>query len=231
MILTNYWYFDYTIKNWNTFGIFFLILLPLTIYGYIWEFVFSVASFSALIILILKKIHPIQEGVFPIDGDEFKYYKYRFWVSYFAIWLSRAVPLPWLDFIIMIMLGSKMGKKVCLYDSWMDTELIEIEDNVMTSLNTIIMSHAIYSDKFIQLRTVLKKNSITGGLSLVAPGTILEEGAILGASCSTYIGQHLEANMYHIGNPATKTIPITNVSDSASKNDASNNTSSKLEVS
>ncbi|MHA1727293.1 MAG: hypothetical protein ACTSWY_01015 [Promethearchaeota archaeon] len=208
LIITNYWYFETIFNSWDKNWILMLLLLPLNILGYIYEFVFVNALFSALIIKILRKIHPIQEGIFPIDGVEFKYYKLRYWVSYFAIWLVRSVPLPWVDFIVMRMLGSKIGKKVCLYDSWMDTELIDIEDHVMTSLNTVIMSHAVFHDKFIQLRTVLKKNSITGGDSIIAPGSVLEEGAVVGACCSTYIGQHLEGNLIHVGNPAIKTFPI-----------------------
>jgi len=215
LIITNYWYFNFIFKNWDPFWILFVIFLPLNIFGFIYEFVFVIAVFSALILKILKKIHPIngEEGIFSIDGEEFKFYKYRYWISYFAVWLARAVPLPWIDFVIMKMLGSKIGKKVCLYDSWMDIELIEIEDNVMTSVNTVIMSHAVFQDKFIQMKTILKKNSITGGLSIVAPGTFLEEGAILGACCSTFIGQRLESNHYHIGNPALKKIPITKPKD------------------
>jgi len=209
IILTNYWYFNLLFTQHN---IFLYLFLPLNLYGNIWLFVFSSAVFSTFFIRILKKIHPIKEGIFDLNTKEgkkeFNYYKLRFWFSYYAIWLGRAMPLPWVDYVIMKMLSSKIGKNVCLYDSWMDTELIEIGDFVMTSLNTVLVSHIIYNNYFIQLRIIIEKNAITGGQSIIAPGTYIEEGAILGASSSTYIGQRLKGNLIHVGNPALKSFPI-----------------------
>jgi acetyltransferase-like isoleucine patch superfamily enzyme len=185
-----------------------LFLLPLNIYGNIWLFVFANAVVSMVFVRILKKLHPIQEGVFPIDGKEFKYYKLRYWFSYFAIWLARAHPLPWIDFVVAKMLGSKIGRNVCLYDSWVDIELVDIGNHVMTSIDSVLLSHLVYQDKFIQLRTVICDNCIAGGQSIVAPGVIIHEGAILGGSCTTYIGQELAPNLIHVGQPAFKTLPI-----------------------
>ena len=218
-LLINYWYFQFlfTEQAWI-----WLIPLPLFIYGYIYEFTFMVALFSSGIMKVLRKMHPPQEGIFSLDSDEFKFYRYRYWTAYFPIWLGRAVPLPWIDYVIMKMMGSKIGKSVCLYDSWMDFELIEIGDNVMTSINTVIMSHAIFQDKFIQLKTILKVNAITGAESVIAPGTYMDEGAVIGANCSTYIGQYLKGNCIHVGSPATKEIPIKVTSKSIVSKDKNN---------
>ena len=181
-----------------------LLLMPLGVYGNLWLFTFSIAILTWLILKILKWIHPPQQGVFPLDSKEFKFYRHRYWASYFALWLARALPIPWVDYAVYWVLGNKVGSYVCLYDSWVDIEFVEFGKNVMTSMNSVIMSHAIYQDKFIQMRTVLKDNSIVGAQAVVAPGTILEEGGILGAGCSSYIGQHLASDVIHLGNPATK---------------------------
>ncbi len=194
--------FDDFSRNW-----YLLLFMPFGMYGNLWLFTFSVAGFTSIVIKILKWIHPIQQGVFSFDSKEFKFYKKRYWASYFAMWLARALPLPWVDYIVYSMLGNKVGSYVCLYDSVIDIELIEFGKSVMTSMNSIIMSHAIYQDKFIQLRTILKDNSIVGAEAVVAPGTVLGEEGILGAGCSSYIGQHLEGGVVHLGNPATKIIP------------------------
>lgn len=181
-----------------------LLLMPFGIYGNLWLFTFSIVVLTRIIITILKWIHPPQQGIFTLDSNEFKFYKRRYWASYFAMWLARALPLPWVDYIVYKMLGNKVGSYVCLYDSWVDIEMIEFGKNVMTSMNSVIMSHAIYQGKFIQLRTVLKDNSIVGAQAVVAPGTVLEEEGILGAGCSSYIGQRLQGGVIHLGNPATK---------------------------
>ena len=183
-----------------------LLFMPFGIYGNLWLFTFSIAVLTWIIIRILKWIHPIQQGVFPLDSAEFRFYKRRYWASYFALWLARALPIPWVDYVVYSMLGNKVGSYVCLYDSVIDIELIEFGKSVMTSMNSNIMSHAIFQDKFVQLRTVLKDNSIVGAEAVVAPGTVLGEEGILGAGCSSYIGQHLEGGVIHLGNPATKMI-------------------------
>lgn len=185
-------------------ALYLLLFMPFGIYGNLWLFTFSIAVLTWIIIKILKWIHPIQQGVFPLDSDEFRFYKRRYWASYFALWLARALPIPWVDYVVYSMLGNKVGSYVCLYDSVIDIELIEFGKSVMTSMNSVIMSHAIYQDKFIQLRTVLKDNSIVGAEALIAPGTILGEEGILGAGCSSYIGQRLDGGVIHLGNPATK---------------------------
>ena len=205
VIIVNWFPMSYILqdltKNW-----WLLLFLPFGLYGNLWLFTFSVASFTWLIIKILKWIHPPQQGVFTLDSDEFKFYKRRYWASYFAMWLARALPLPWVDYIVYSMLGNKVGSYVCLYDSVIDIEFIDFGKSVMTSMNSVIMSHAIYQDKFIQLRTVLKDNSIVGAEAVIAPGTVLGEDGILGAGCSSHIGQQLEGGVIHLGNPATKII-------------------------
>ncbi|MBD3354236.1 MAG: hypothetical protein GF364_22330 [Candidatus Lokiarchaeota archaeon] len=205
----NLWYFDRLISERNWYDI---MILPLNLYGEVWLFTLVSAGLSALSVIILKKIHPINIGIFDLNTkegkEEFKYYKLRYWCSYYALWVGRATPLPWADMLIFKMLGLNMGSNVCLYDSWMDVELVDIGDFVMTSLNTALLSHVIYDDYFIQLPTVCSKNSITGGQSLVAPGTFLGEGGILGAACSTYMGQKLKGNLIHVGDPVRRTFPI-----------------------
>ncbi|MHA1341727.1 MAG: acyltransferase [Promethearchaeota archaeon] len=207
--LVSYWYFELLFTQPT---LILYLALPINLYGNIWLFTFSSAVFSMIVVRFLRLIHPIKEGCFNLNTKEgkkeFKYYKLRFWFSYYALWLARAIPLPWVDFVVMKMMGSKIGKNVCLYDSWMDPELIEIGDFVMTSINTAILSHVVYDNYFIQLRVIIEKNAITGAQSIVAPGTYIEEGAILGAACSTYIGQRLKGNLIHVGNPASKSFPI-----------------------
>lgn len=208
LTLWNVVYFILVPFNW----IVYLALLPLSIYGNIYLYLFATASFSSVIFHFIKLLHRPKQGIFHLNTKEgkreFQFYKARYWAAYLPLWIARAAPLPWLDFIVMRMLGSKIGKKVCLYDSWIDIELVTIGDNVMTSLNTVIMSHAVYGDKFIQLETILDRNAITGSQSVVAPGVVLEEGAILAAAATTHIGQRLKANYIHVGTPVRKSFPV-----------------------
>jgi acetyltransferase-like isoleucine patch superfamily enzyme len=203
LIAVNYPYIIAVESNWL-----YLILLPFNIYGNFFLFAL-IAGFLAWIDLkILRFIEPPKEGIFPLDGREFKYYCRRFRICYYAIYIFRALPLPWADMVAFKMFGVKVGKNVVLYDAWMDSEFIEVGDFVMLSLNSALISHCIYQNKFLVRKVIIKKNAIVGAESVVAPGTIFEEGAILGGNATTLIGQHLEAYATHVGNPISRILPV-----------------------
>ncbi|UYP48658.1 hypothetical protein NEF87_004943 [Candidatus Lokiarchaeum ossiferum] len=185
-----------------------LILLPLSIYGLFWQFMGLTTLFSTIIYKILIKIEPPKEGIFTLTSREFQYYSLRFWVCYYLLYFARAMPLPWVDMFIFPIFGSKIGHNVVLYDSWIDPEFVNIGGSSMISLNTQIFSHCIYKERFIVKQVVIEKNSIVGAGAIVAPGTYIEEGAILGANCSTAIDQKLQSYTIHIGSPANISLPI-----------------------
>jgi acetyltransferase-like isoleucine patch superfamily enzyme len=185
-----------------------IIIIPLAIYGLFWQYAGITLLLNAIIYKIFKKIEPPKEGVFPINGREFNYYCYRFWICYYTIYIMRAMPLPWADMFAFKMFGSKIGGNVVLYDSWIDIEFVDIGDSVMLSLNAALFSHCIYHDKFLVRRVVINKNAIVGAEAVVAPGTVLEDGAVLGAGCSTHIDQRLGAYLIHVGTPASLELPI-----------------------
>jgi acetyltransferase-like isoleucine patch superfamily enzyme len=204
LFVINYFYFMYAYNS----NPWLFLLIPLSVFGTPWEFSFLVAGFVWIILQILRWIEPVKEGTFPLDGREFKFYCYRYYICYFTFYFFRATGIPWADMVAFRMFGVKVGKNVVLYDSWVDMELIEIGDYVMLSLNAALLSHCIYNNKFIVGKVVIKKNAIIGAESVVPPGCVIEEGAILGACCSCMLNQHLEGYCSHIGNPATKSIPI-----------------------
>ena len=209
MIFWNKPFYDYMFEgNW-----WFIIIVPLSIYGILFQFTFLTLLQSFIVWKILCIIEPPKEGEFDIPGREFRYYCLRFWIQYYSICMARAMPLPWVDMICFRLFGCKIGKNVVLYDSWIDMEFVEIGDYVMLSLNASLNSHCIYHDKFLVKRIVVNKNAIVGAEAIVAPGTVLEEGAILGAASSTHIDQRLEPYLIHIGNPAKLKLPIKVVED------------------
>jgi len=205
ILLLNKWYyveFMFVGSRWK------LLLIPISIYSLVWQFFLITALFSTLIYKILVQLEPPKEGEFPIGGREFHAYCLRFWVSYYLLFVARAMPLPWVDMYVFPIFGAKIGRNVVLYDSWIDPEFVEVGDSCMLSLNTQIFSHAMYRDKFIVQKVVIEKNAIAGANAIIAPGTIIEEGAILGAGSSTKIGQRLRAYSIHVGNPVNITFPI-----------------------
>ncbi|MHA1291843.1 MAG: hypothetical protein ACTSQJ_04140 [Promethearchaeota archaeon] len=193
------------------------ILLPLNIFGNIFLFAFSIILFSSVIYKILNKLHPPREGVFEKGSKDWKYMTRRYWTSYFPIWLSRALPLPWADIICYKFFGTHIGKSVVAYEGYIDPEFVEIGDNTMTSLHICIFSHLIYHDKVIIKRVKIGQNCIVGPQTIISPGTIMKEEAILGANSYTWIDQVLEGNLIHVGTPVSMNFPIQTLEQSKEK--------------
>ena len=193
------------------------LLLPLNIYGNIFLFVFTVILFSGGIFRILNKISPPREGIFERGSKEWKYMHRRFWTAYFPVWLARALPLPWLDIIAYRSFGTRVGRSVVLYEGYVDPLFVEIGDFTMTSLNICIFSHLIYHDKLLIKRVKIGKACVVGPHTIIAPGTIMEDFAVLGVNSYTKINQKLEGNLIHVGTPVSITLPIQSVEESQHK--------------
>jgi len=212
-LLTGTEFYSFELKaDW-----YYWLLLPLNIYGNIFLFVFTVILFSGGIFRILNKISPPREGIFKRGSKDWKYMHRRFWTAYFPIWLARALPLPWLDVIAYRSFGTKVGSSVVLYEGYVDPLFVEIGDFTMTSLNICIFSHLIYQDKLLIKRVKIGKACVVGPHTIIAPGTIMEDFAVLGVNSYTKINQRLEGNLIHVGTPVSITLPIQSVEESQQK--------------
>ena len=185
------------------------IFLPISIYGLVWQFNGLTLILSWIIYQIFKLIEPPKEGEFSIDSREYRFYCYRFWIIYYMTYVARAMPLPWVDYLAYRIFSLKTGGNNVLYDSWIDPEFLEIGENCMISLNTQLFSHCIYRDKFVVKKVVLEDSAIAGAGAIVAPGTVIRKGAVLGASSSTKMDQNLKQFCIHVGSPVKLSFPIT----------------------
>jgi len=226
LFIVNLWfinsvYYLLTGTEFYSFGLkaewYYWLLLPLNIYGNIFLFVFIVILFSGGIFRILNKISPPREGIFERGSKDWKYMHKRFWTAYFPIWLARALPLPWLDIIAYRSFGTKVGSSVVLYEGYVDPLFVEIDDFTMTSLNICIFSHLIYQDKLLIKRVKIGKACVVGPHTIISPGTIMEDFAVLGVNSYTKINQRLKGNLIHVGTPVSITLPIQSVEESQQK--------------
>ncbi|MFX1375842.1 MAG: hypothetical protein ACFFA0_08530 [Promethearchaeota archaeon] len=225
-VLVNIWFYNdlYYLLTGKRFLSFILIgqwwewiLLPLNLYGNIFLFAFAIILFSGGINKLLNKLNSPKEGIFKKGSKEWKYTHRRFWNAYFPIWLARAIPIPWSDIFVYRIFGVIIGKNVVAYEGYIDPELVEIEDFTMTSLNICIFSHLIYHDQIIIKKVKIGKACVIGPQTIVCPGTIMEDGAVLGANSYTWIGQVLKGDLIHVGTPVSMTFPIQTLEESQEK--------------
>ncbi len=228
LIIINLWfinslYFLLTGNQFYAFGIegewYFWLLLPLSIYGNIFLFAVSIFIFSAGILKLLNKLHPPREGVFEKGSKDWKYMHRRFWIAYFPIWLARALPLPWADIFVYRLFGVRIGKNVVAYEGYIDPEFVEIGDFTMTSINICIFSHLIYHDKLIIKKVKIGNECIVGPQTIITPGTIMQDRAVLGANSYTNIGQELKSDLIHVGTPVSASFQIQSLEESIEKVD------------
>lgn len=213
VIFSSLWLIDYLIKGiWL-----FWFLVPLSIYGCLFLFTFSISLIAFLLLRIVNSIYTPQEGIFERDSKDWKFWRYRYWITFLPLWSVRALPLPWMDIVVYRMFGVKIGRNVGIYDGWVDPEFVSIGDHTMTSLNTMIHSHLIYNNKLFIKSVIIGKNCIVGPQSVISPGTIMKKEAILGANSVTLIDQVLESGLIYIGIPALKSFPITSLEEAEEK--------------
>ncbi|MHA2006466.1 MAG: hypothetical protein ACXABO_03360 [Promethearchaeota archaeon] len=226
VLMVNLWFYNdlYFLITGRRFLPFILIgqwwewfLLPLNLYGNMYLFSFSIILFSAGINKFLKKLCPPKEGIFQRGSKEWKYTHRRFWTAYFAIWLARAIPIPWSDIFVYRLFDVPIGKNVVAYEGYIDPEFVEIGDFTMTSLNLCIFSHLIYQDKIVIKKIKIGKSCIVGPHTIVSPGTVIQDGAILGANSYTWFDQELKSDLIHVGIPVNMTFPIQSVEESQDK--------------
>jgi len=226
LFLVNLWfinslYYLLTGEQIYSFGFkaewYYWLLLPLNIYGNIFLFVFTIIIFSAVIFRLLNKLSPPKEGVFERGSKDWNYMHKRFWTAFFPIWLARALPLPWLDIIAYRFFGTRIGSSVVLYEGYVDPVFVEIGDFTMTSLNICIFSHLIYQDKVLIKKVKIGKACVVGPHTIISPGTVMEDFAVLGVNSYTKINQNLEGNLIHVGTPVSITLPIQSVEESQQK--------------
>jgi acetyltransferase-like isoleucine patch superfamily enzyme len=225
-VLINMWFYNdlYFLLTGKSFLSFILIgqwwewfLLPLNLYGNIFLFAFSIILFSAGINKVLIRLCPLKEGVFNKKSKQWKYTHRRFWNSYFPIWLARAIPIPWSDIFVYRLFGVPIGKNVVAYEGYIDPELVEIGDFTMTSLNICIFSHLIYHDFIVIKKVKIGKACVVGPHTIISPGTLMRDRAILGANSYTWVNQELESDLIHVGIPVSMSLPIQSVEESLEK--------------
>lgn len=226
LFIVNLWfinslYYLLTGTEFYSFGLkaewYYWLLLPLNIYANIFLFVFTIILFSGGIFRVLNKLSPPQEGIFERGSKEWKYMHRRFWTAFFPIWLARALPLPWLDIIAYRSFGTRVGRSVVLYEGYVDPLFVEIGDFTMTSLNICIFSHLIYQDKVFIKKVKIGKACVVGPHTIITPGTIMEDFAVLGVNSYTAINQRLKGNLIHVGTPVSITLPIQSIEESQQK--------------
>jgi carbonic anhydrase/acetyltransferase-like protein (isoleucine patch superfamily) len=122
----------------------------------------------------------------------------------FVLKIFNFYPLPWGKILALKVFNIKIPCNTGVLDSFIDSDFIEIGNNTILGEGSIIMSSMVLGDVLFIKKIFLNDHSTIGAFSVIAPGTVVEEGAILGMGSYTHINQRLEKNFIYLGRPAKK---------------------------
>ncbi|MEJ2278250.1 MAG: DapH/DapD/GlmU-related protein [Candidatus Lokiarchaeota archaeon] len=141
------------------------------------------------------------------SNKDYCYWSIRNTIKKWPIWLSHKFPFPFLDNICLKVFGVKTKFSNSLFEGWIDTEFIDIGNNVVLGQGSIIQSSIVIGNLLIIRKTKIGDNVRIGAHSVVMPGTKIGNNSILAASSTTTVAQELEENMIYLGIPAKKFKP------------------------
>lgn len=189
-----------------------ICFLPILMILYYGMFILYLLFFTKLVIIFLNLVKTPREGIFQTNNrdKDFKFYLLRRNLKNFILNIYNYFPLPWAKIFALKILDIKIQNNTGLLDSYIDSDFVEIGNNVILGEGSIILSSMIIGDTLLVKRVILKDGCTIGAFSVISPGTFVEEGAILGMGSYTKVNQHLDKNSINIGRPAKKIQTISN---------------------
>ncbi|MFX1531064.1 MAG: hypothetical protein ACFFBC_08125, partial [Promethearchaeota archaeon] len=100
--------------------------------------------------------------------------------------------------------GIEMDSSSHLNDAWCDVEFIKFGRKNLIGQGASIMSSMVVGKYLIIKKVVCDDYIMVGGLSTIAPGTIMGKESVIGALSSTTVNQILEPLWVYFGFPAIK---------------------------
>jgi carbonic anhydrase/acetyltransferase-like protein (isoleucine patch superfamily) len=139
-----------------------------------------------------------------MHDKDFFFYLFRRNIKNFVLKIFNYFPLPWAKILALKIFNIKIANNTGVIDSFIDSDFIEIGNNAILGEGSIVMSSMVLGDFLYVKKVVLKDGCTIGAFSVITPGTIVEEGAILGMGSFTTIDQRLKKDSIHFGRPAKK---------------------------
>ncbi|MFW9818416.1 MAG: hypothetical protein ACFFE5_02305 [Candidatus Thorarchaeota archaeon] len=197
------WYFWQFFPNLN---LMFYILFPFAFFLGIIILIISSAIVARFFLVFINIIHKPIEGVFERNNSDkdYCYWSLRALARKWPTWLARQLSLPFLEILVLKILGIKTSFSNSLHEGWVDCEFIKFGKNIKVGQGSFVISNLIINNKLILKQVSIKDNVIIGAHSIVLPGTIIESNTILDALTMTTINQRLDNNSIYRGNPAKK---------------------------
>ena len=188
----------------NLYLIFFL-LLPFNILIMVHILQISAIFICKLCLIIVHLFHKPVEGEFTrsIDDKDYFYWNLRNIIKKWPLFITASNPFPWLkNRFVLRFFGVKIGKHSICDNCWISSEFIEVGENSIIGMNSVLISFGIQQDKFIIKKVTIGNNVIIGAKCVLLPGTRIMDEAKLSAHSYTSYNSKLEGRKIYSGHPA-----------------------------
>ncbi|MEJ2249441.1 MAG: DapH/DapD/GlmU-related protein [Candidatus Lokiarchaeota archaeon] len=202
-IIFEYFYFIYFLDP--QFFWILLLLFPINFLIFFYGLQFSAILISVLLLKICMLIYPPKEGIFKrnIHDKNYFFWNIRNVIKKWPLFLMASNPFPWLTTrFVLRFFGVKIGKNCICDNSWISSEFVEIRDNVIIGMSSIILTFGVEEKTFIIKKIIIKENALIGAKCVIMPGTIVEEKVKLSAHSYTNYDQILNKGSIYLGHPA-----------------------------
>ncbi len=185
------------------------LLLPIWLFILYFIFIFGIAIFTKAFLLMVNMIHKPREGVFRAEEGiaDYEFWRLRVELKKLVIWLMNQSPLPWIVMWGFRWFGVRIDFSSHLQDAWVDTEFIEFGRKVTVGQGAVVMSSMVVGNYLIIRKIIFDDYTVVGGVSNIAPGTIVGKDSVTGAFSNTNLDQVLEEGWIYLGLPAKKFKP------------------------
>lgn len=183
-----------------------ICLLPISLVIYYVIFILFLLLFAKLTLILFNLVNKPKEGVFQrnLQDKNYKFFVMRRCLKRFVIKIFNYFPLPWAKILALKLFDIKISNNSSVLDSFIDSDFVEIGKNTLLGEGSIIMSSMVLGDLLLVKKVILQDGCTIGAFSVLAPGTIVEEGVVLGMGSYTQLNQRLKKNYIHFGRPAKR---------------------------
>ncbi|MFW9930534.1 MAG: acyltransferase [Candidatus Thorarchaeota archaeon] len=201
--ILEYWYVTY-LWNPNAYLLFF-ILAPVNILITLHLLQISAILISKMCLIIVNLFHKPVQGEFTrnIKDKDYFYWNLRNIMKKWPLFITASNPFPWVkNRFVLRFFGVKIGKHSICDNCWISSEFIEIGENVIIGMNSVLISFGIEQEKFIIKKVIIGNNVVIGAKCVILPGTTIRDTAKLSAHSYTSYNSILEKDQIYLGHPA-----------------------------
>lgn len=196
------------IEPWGRIGIW--LIFPFDLLAVQFMNAFFAIWVARFFLAIETYVHKPREGIFPRDlkNPDYFHWNARRAIKKFPCWLLQLTPFTRMKRrYVYNKLGHgtmRIGKNVGLLDAWIDTEFVEIGDNVAIGRAAAITSHFFTPDHLILAKVTIGTGCLIGERARISPGANLGEKATALAKSVIKIDEQVPAGAIFGGNTAQR---------------------------